>query len=335
MSNKETTLRKTNIFSSNIREIGLIFAILLLSVLVNVRSGGHFLTSENISDMLTETAVLAILSVGMMMVIITAGIDLSIGSTMALAGMAGTMFLKSNINTNPLIIVGISVLVGAVCGVVIGFFVSKIKILPMIVTLGMMYVYRGIAYLVSGGGWVLQKDMSKSFMSIATGKVFGINNLVVIALVIFIIGYYFLNFTRTGRQIYAVGNSPDSAKVSGINNDKILTLVYTLMGAIAGLAGILYVCKYAAAQGETASGYEMNVIAACVLGGVSISGGTGKVQGVLLGALMFGVLNNAMPMMNISPFWQEAIRGLIIIVSVILNVLIQRNVQYRALQRRV
>jgi rhamnose transport system permease protein len=154
------------------------------------------------------------------------------------------------------------------------------------------------------------------------------------ALVVYVIGYIFLNFIRTGRKIYAVGNSEESAQVSGIKTERILWLVYTIMGAIAGFAGILYVCKFGAAQGETAVGYEMNVIAASVLGGVSIAGGTGRVQGVLLGALLLGLLNNAMPLINISAFWQEAIRGLIILLSVMSNSLIQRNVEMKALRRR-
>lgn len=321
--------------NSNIRELALLLVIILISIFVNIRSGGSFLTLENINDMITETAVLAILSVGMMMVIITGGIDLSIGAVMALAAMTATTVLKNNLTMNPLLVILIAIVVGAFCGMVNGFFVSRTKILPIIATLGTMNVFRGTTYLVSGGGWVLQSDMSKSFMGIATGTTLGINNLVAIAIVVYILAYYFLNYMRKGRQIYAVGNSAESARVSGINVKNVYLLVYTLMGALAGLAGILYVCKYAAAQGETATGYEMNVIAAVVLGGVSISGGTGKVQGVLLGALMFGILNNALPLINVSPFWQQAIKGLVILVSIIINSMIQRNVTRKALQRRV
>lgn len=321
-------------FSSNIREISLILVILVIAVFVQVRSGGKFLLAENIADVFTETSILAILAVGMMMVIITTGIDLSIGAVMALAGMIGTVILKNNPGLSPLLVILIAVAVGLACGMLNGVLVAKLRVLPIIATLGMMNVYRGLTYLVGNGGWVLQGDMGSEFLSVATGSVFGINNLVVIALLIYIIGYYFLNYTKTGRQIYAVGNSEESARVSGIKTKKVLWTAYTIMGAIAGLAGILYVCKFAAAQGETATGYEMNVIAACVLGGVSIAGGTGRIQGVLLGALLLGILNNAMPLIQVSAFWQEAIRGLIILFSIITNALIQRNVQKKALQRR-
>lgn len=327
-------LKFKRFFSDNIREISLILVMIVISIFVQFRSGGNFFTGGNISDLLTETAILAILAVGMMMVIITAGIDLSIGAIMALAGMIGTTVLKENKGISPIIIVLIAVAIGIVCGMINGTLVSRFKILPIIATLGMMNIFRGLTYLVSKGSWVLQNDMPSSFLGIATGKVFGINNLVVMALVIYAIGYVFLNYLRTGRKIYAVGNSEESAEVSGIKTKRILWLAYTIMGAIAGFAGLLYVCKFGAAQGETAVGYEMNVIAACVLGGVSISGGTGKVQGVLLGALLLGLLNNAMPLINISAFWQEAIRGLIIVLSVMSNALIQRNVEMKALRRR-
>lgn len=285
-------------FSSNIREISLIIVMIALSVFIEIRSGGNFFTLENISDMFTETAVLAITAVGMMMVIITSGIDLSIGSIMALGAVA------------------------------------KLKILPIIATLGMMNIYRGLTYLVANGSWVKQQEMGTKFLSIATGKFLGINNLIVVAIVVYIIAAFFLNKTRTGRKIYAVGNSEESARVSGIKTDRTLIMVYTILGAVAGLGGILYVCKYGVAQGETCTGYEMNVIAACVLGGVSINGGTGRVQGVLLGAVLLGILNNAMPLIHVSSFWQEAIRGLIILLSIIANSLIQRNVEMKALRRR-
>ncbi len=321
-------------FSSNIREISLIIVIIAICIFVQVRSGGNFFTAENVSDLFTETAILSILAVGMMMVVVTGGIDLSIGAVMALSGMIGTTVLKGNQSIPPVVIILIAVAVGLVCGVVNGTLVSKFKILPIIATLGMMNVFRGLTYLVADGSWILQQDMGPKFLSVATGSVLGINNLVIIALVAYVIGYVFLNYTKSGRKIYAIGNSEESARVSGIKTDNVLIYTYAIMGAIAGLAGILYVCKFAAAQGETATGYEMNVIAACVLGGVSVTGGTGKIQGVFLGALLLGILNNAMPLIQVSTFWQEAIRGLIILVSIILNALIQRNVRMKALRRR-
>ncbi len=320
--------------SHNIREISVLGVLIILAIFVNFRSNGDFLTVKNISDMFVESSVLVILTMGMMMVILTGGIDLSVGSTMALSGMVSASVLKNNINTPPVLIVIIAIFVGLAAGSINGILISKFKILPIIATLGTMNAYRGLTYLISNGSWILQQDMSKSFMEIATGNVFGINNLILIAIVVVLCTYYFLGYVRTGRQIYAVGNSEESAAVSGINTKFTKFMVYALLGALAGLGGVLYICKYAAAQGETATGYELNVIAACVLGGVSISGGMGKVYGAVLGAILLGLLNNALPQLKISPFWQEAIRGIIILLSIIVNAVISRRVAKKALERR-
>ena len=270
-------------FSSNIREFSLIIVMIVISIFVQVRSGGNFFTAENISDMLAETAVLTRISTSRAPGV-TGGIDLSIGAVMALGAMVGTTLLKNNQSLPNIVIVLAAIGVGIVCGFINGTLVSKLKILPIIATLGMMNIFRGVTYLVANGSWVKQQEMGSNFLSLATGKFLGINNLIVIAVIVYIIAAFFTTQTRTGRKIYAVGNSEESARVSGIKTDRTLIMVYTILGAIAGLGGILYVCKYGVAQGETCTGYEMNVIAACVLGGVSINGGTGRVQGVLLGA---------------------------------------------------
>ena len=163
----------------------------------------------------------------------------------------------------------------------------------------------------------------------------GINNLIVFAIVIYVAFYYFINFTRTGRRIYAIGSSPEAAEIIGLPRKKIITLVYTLNGALAGLAGVLWVSRFASAQGDTAVGYELSVIAACVLGGVSVSGGRGKISGLILGVLLFGILANALPLIRVSPFWQQAIGGFVIMAAIIINVLIKRNNDRLALQKRV
>lgn len=320
--------------NQNIREFAVLLVIAFLAIFTNIRSGGNFFTPQNINDVLVESSVIIIMAMGMMMVIITSGIDLSVGAIMALSAMVGTTVLKNNLNMSPVLIILISMAVGMFAGFLNGALISYLKILPIIVTLGMMNVFRGSAYVVSKGSWILQQDMSKEFMNIGTGKIFGINYMVIISIIVVAITAYFLNYTRLGRQIYAVGNSEESAKISGINTKRVKLFVYSIMGLLAGLAGILYVCKYAAAQGETAKGYELNIIAACVLGGVSVSGGIGKVHGAVLGALLLGVLTNALPLLQVSPFWQEFVKGIIILISIISNVLISRKVKMKAIEGR-
>lgn len=330
-SYKEQTSLSVKI--AKFRELGLVGFILLLILFVQLRNPS-FLTLENINDLLTNTAILSILSLGMMLVIVTRGIDLSVGATLALAGMITALTTKDYPDLHPLLLILMGIVIGMICGTIIGGLVAKMKILPIIATLGMMNVFRGSTFTISGGKWVSADQMPAHFKAIATGDLFGINHLIVIAIIIYVIFYYFVNYTRTGRQIYAVGSNPDSAKVSGIQIDRILILVYIIMGGLAGLAGVLWVSKFASAQGDTASGYELTVIAACVLGGVNIAGGVGKISGVLLGSILIGILNNALPLLNVSPFWQMAIQALIILVAVIANALVKRGVARSNLMRR-
>lgn len=315
------------------RELGLLVFIGILSILIQMRNPSFF-TLENVNDMLTNTAILSILAVGMMLVIVTRGIDLSIGATLALSGMISALAVSAYKGLPPILVMLLGVLIGLVCGAVLGGLISRAGILPIIASLGMMNVFRGVTFITSGGKWVSANQMPESFKGIATGSVLGINTLIFIAIVIYAFFYYFINHTRTGRQIYAVGSNPEAARISGINSERVLLMVYAIMGALSGLAGVLWVSKYASAQGDTAMGYEMNVIAACVLGGVSIAGGSGKISGIILGSLLLGILNNALPLINVSPFWQQAIQGFIILAAVIINALVKRRVDRNNLMRR-
>ena len=333
MAEKVTEKVSLSASIARFREVGLLGFIILLSIVVQLRNSS-FLTLENLNDMITNTAILSILAIGMMLVIITGGIDLSIGATLALSGMIAALTVGAYPNLNPILAILLGILVGVVSGGILGVIISKGGVLPIIATLGMMYIFRGLTFMVSGVKWVSAHQMPASFKGIATGSFLGVNNLILIAVITYLAFFYFINHTRTGRQIYAVGSNPDSAKISGINHDRIIWLVYTLMGGISGLAGVLWVSKFASAQGDTASGYELTVIAACVLGGVNIAGGSGKISGLILGSVLIGILNNALPLINVSPFWQMGIQGSIILIAVVLNALVKRGVDLNALMRR-
>ncbi len=217
---------------------------------------------------------------------------------------------------------------------VTGLLVARFDVLPVIATLGMMNVVRGLTYVVSGGQWVSSYQMSANFKAIATGRTLGLNNLIMIAVVVYVVAGFFINHTRTGRRIYAIGSNPQAAEVSGIPKRRLIFLVYSIMGGLAGLAGVLWVARFASAQGNTAIGYELQVIAACILGGVSITGGVGRLSGLLLGTLMLGILANALPLINVSPFWQQGIQGFVVLAAVITNVMVRRNTERTALRRR-
>ncbi|MDR1898624.1 MAG: ABC transporter permease [Treponema sp.] len=316
------------------RELGLVVFIVVVVIVIQFRNR-EFLTVLNMRNLLNNTAILGILSVGMMMVLITGGIDLSIGATMALSGMVSALTVSAHPGTPTILLVFESVFIGAAAGMVIGILVARFSILPIIASLGLMNVIRGLTYLVSKGQWVSAYQMSSGFKNLATGSVLGINNLVFIAVIIYLVFYYWINYTRTGRRMYAVGSNPEAAEITGLPKKRIVFLAYVLMGALAGLGGILWVAKFASAQGDTAVGYEMNVIASCVLGGVSVSGGRGKVLGLVLGVILFGILANALPLVKVSPFWQQAIQGFVILAAIITNVLIKRNNDRAVLRRRV
>jgi rhamnose transport system permease protein len=327
-------MKRSSSYSESFRELGLLIFMVVLCAVFQLRNH-NFLTLSNIRDLLANTAILGILSVGMMMVLLTGGIDLSIGATIALSGMVSALTVTAIPTLSPVLSILEGMLVGMVAGALMGLLIARFNVLPIIATLGFMNIIRGVTYLVSKGAWVSSYQMSDGFKSISTGKVFGISNLIIIAVVIFLVFSYFINHVRTGRQIYAVGSNPAAADISGIPRRRIVWFVYTAMGTLAGLAGVLWVSKFASAQGDTAVGYELNVIAATVLGGVSISGGSGKVSGLILGTILFGILNNALPLINVSPFWQQAIQGVVILIAVLLNVLVKRNSQRLTLRKRV
>lgn len=315
------------------RDAGLLGFIVALSVVVQMLNPS-FLTLENLADMAKNTAILSILSVGMMLVIITRGIDLSIGATLALSGMVAASTVATWKDTHPLVAIALGIAIGLACGSIVGLLVARGRVLPIIASLGLMNIFRGITFLVSDGKWVSANQMPASFKWIALSSFLGINALIWVALVIYLLAWWFLNWNRMGRQIYAVGSNPESARVSGINIERTLYWVYTLMGGLSGLAGVLWVSKFASAQGDTAMGFELSVIAACVLGGVSIAGGSGKISGIVMGTLLLGILNNALPLVNVSPFWQTFIQGSIILVAVMINALVKRRAVRRTLQKR-
>jgi rhamnose transport system permease protein len=319
---------------SSFRELGLVFFIIVLSIAVQTRSH-EFFSFNNMSNLFTNAAILGILSVGMMMVLLTGGIDLSIGAVVAFSGMVCGLTVKAYPGIAIPVVMLEGAVVGAAIGLVNGILIARFSILPIIATLGIMNAIRGMTYIVSGGSWVSAYQMPSSFKNLATGKILEINNLIVIAIVVYVVFFFFINYSKTGRRIYAVGSNREAADIIGLPSIRIITLVYVLEGLLAGLSGVLWVSKFASAQGDTAMGYEMNVIASCVLGGIAVSGGRGRVAGLVLGVILFGILANALPLINVSPFWQQAIQGVVILAAIITNVMIKRNNDRVNLRRRV
>ncbi len=308
------------------REMSLVIVLIILCLFIQLRNPG-FLSGKVMVDMFKNYSVTMILALGMMGVLLIGGIDISIGSTLALSGMTMALLMRDGIITNTFAAILVSTLVGLICGAIVGMIISKGKVLPIIATLGFMNIYRGITYLVAKSQWVAAYQITEEFKKFAQSSslTFGLlNNMITIMLICYVIFFILMKWTRIGRKIYAVGSNPEAAQVSGIKINNIKLLVYSIMGTLCGLAGALWVSLYASAQGDMAKGAEMDVIAACVIGGVSLNGGRGSVAGVFLGSLTIAIIGKALPLIGISQFWQNGIKGAIILTAIILNVVTQR-----------
>ncbi len=298
------------------REAGISIFILILMVAVTVRAPS-FLTVDNFKDILLNISILTIVALAQTMVIITHGIDLSVSSMIGLVGMMVAFMVKQNPEMPVLLSVVLGMALGAVLGSFNGLIITYGNVPPIIATLGTLSVYRGLVFFYSQGTWINSFELPTAFKLLSKGTPLGLPNMVIIALIVAGLVYYFLNHTRTGRDIYAVGSNPEAAQYSGIRKQRIIFLVYLLSGLLSGLAAVLWVSRFESAQTNTALGVELQTVAASVVGGVSISGGVGTVPGVMLGALLLGIIQNALTLIRISPFWQLAAQGLLILIAVI------------------
>ena len=298
------------------REAGISTFILILVIAVTLRAPA-FLTVDNFRDILLNISILAIVALAQTMVILTHGIDLSVSSMIGLVGM----MVAFVVSENPQMPVILSVLLGMILGSVLGMFNGVVitfgNVPPIIATLGTLSIFRGLIFYYSQGTWINSFELPANFKQLSKGTPLGLPNMVIIAIIVAVIVYYFLNHTRTGREIFAVGSNEEAAKFAGIRKQRIVFLVYVLSGVLTGLAAVLWISRFESAQTNTGLGFELQTVAASVVGGVSISGGVGTVPGVLLGALLLGIIQNALTLIRISPFWQLAAQGFLILIAVI------------------
>ncbi|MCO5073579.1 MAG: ABC transporter permease [Rhizobiaceae bacterium] len=300
-------------------------AILLLGLLAIGAYQPVFLAWDNISDMLTETSVLFMMALAQMVVILTRGIDLSVAANLALSGMIAALVSQYFPETPLVLMIFAGVVTGLALGMINGAFVAFLSIPPIVMTLGTLAVFRGLIIIIAGGDQVNASEMGATFQAFPKEVILGLTTPVWIAIVVSILFFVFLNFTRAGRGLFAVGGNPVAARYCGIDQRKQELLAYSITGAVSGLCGYLWVARYGVAYSEIASGYELTVIAACVIGGVSIGGGVGSVAGTLLGALFLGIVMTALPVLQISPFWQMAISGAVILAAVVINARAERR----------
>jgi rhamnose transport system permease protein len=298
----------------------LAFTVLTLTLFIAVTLAfPGFAAPRNIAGLLDDTAILIMLALGQMLVILVRGIDLSIAANLALCGMLAALFDRAWPGAGVAPVLALTLAAGALLGAFNGLLVWKLRLPPIVVTLGTMSIYRGAIYLLSKGAWVNENEMSRAFLAFPRREFLGISLLAWLALALAIAFVVALRRTRVARDLYAAGGNPEAASYSGIDPGRMQFIAYTICGAIAGVCGYLWVARFAVAYTDIALGFELSVIAACLIGGVAIAGGVGSAVGVVLGCLFIGIIRSSLPLVGISAFWQMFINGLVILVAVLLS----------------
>ena len=297
-----------------LKNYGIIIAFVLICIMLSVTSP-VFLTTTNIINVIRQTSIYGIMAVGMTFIILTGGIDLSIGSIMAIAGAVCAGLLKEGHSIA--LVIPATLAVGILCGLTNGLVITVGKITPFVATLGMMSIARGFTLIYTKGYPI--SGFSPEFRFIGGGYLFGCPIPIVIFVAVVLIAYVVLAQTRVGRYTYAIGGNEDTVILSGINSGFYKTLVYVIAGASAALSALILTSRLNSAEPIAGLGYELDVIAAVVIGGTSLNGGRGSLFGTFIGALMIGVINNGMNLLDISPYFQLVVKGLIIIGAVLLD----------------
>lgn len=301
-------------------------AALLLMIVAMMLLSDNFMTADNVFNVLRQTSVNLCISVGMTLVILTGGIDLSVGSVLALsgavaAGMAHEGFAFTSMDSYVSFTFWgcclAAIVVGALFGAMNGTLVCHFKVQPFVATLGVMTICRGLTMLYTGGFPIT--GLGDGFEFMGTGWFLGIPMPVWVALVIAGLFAFFMKKSKTGRYIYAIGGNEKASLLSGIRVGKIVMLVYVIAGVLSAIAGVLVTARLDSAQPNAGVGYELDAIAAVVIGGASLSGGRGSIAGTVVGVLIIGVLNNGLVLIDVSPFWQQIVKGFVILLAVILD----------------
>ncbi len=306
-----------------LQRYGIFIALAVMCVTLAVISE-NFLSTRNILNVLRQTSINGILAIGMTFVILTRGIDLSVGSVVAFAGLVAaslaTTATTGMVGNGPypaLLAIAAGLVVGMACGAVSGVIVSRFHVPAFVATLGMLSAARGLALIYSGGRPI--PSLTDEFRWIGTGSVGGIPVPIFLLLGTFAAAHFVLTQTRFGRHIYAVGGNPHAAKVSGLPVRRIRFFVYVIAGGLAGLAGMVLAARTGSALPQAGIAYELDAIAAVVIGGTSLAGGVGRVTGTLIGALLIGVMNNGLDLMGVESYYQQVIKGILIVAAVMLD----------------
>ena len=290
-----------------------VYLVLVVIILFFTVTTDTFLTSKNILNICRQISMIGICSVGMTMVLLTGGIDISVGSIIALVGVVAAKLIgEAGMAIFPAMVIG--VVVGAICGLINGIMVAEFDVPALITTLAMQTMARGAAYILTSG--IPIYGLPEEIKTLGQGYFFKIPIPVIIMALIFLFGWWLLEQTRFGRYTYAIGGNQEVARLSGINVLKMKIFIYTLSGLFAGLSGVIMLSRINSGQPATSSGFEMDVITGAVLGGISVAGGEGKLVNVIAGVLIMGMLSNGMTLMNLDEYWQWVVKGIVLLLAV-------------------
>jgi rhamnose transport system permease protein len=315
---KEPAVHSRRSWTANVlkaRESGIVLALIVL-VAFTATQNSRFLSGQSIRDILLGTAILAVLAVGQAIVMITRNIDLSVGSVLGLSAFAVGTLMKDHPGLPVLAAILVGLVVGAVCGLLNGALVRFGQVPALVVTLGTLYAYRGVSYFWAGGQQINADKLPGSFLDFGTASVLGVPWLVLIAVLVLVAAGIVLRSYRAGRELYAMGSSPQAAQLAGIRVGRNTIAAFLVSGALAGLAGVLFAARFGTVDAAAGTGYELNVVAAAVVGGVAVFGGSGSVWGAGLGALLLTVIGSALAVLDINQFWQQAIVGALILLAI-------------------
>jgi len=301
---------------SVLQKIGPLIGLLLIVIIISIMSP-NFLTLNNLLNVLRQVSINALIAFGMTFVILTGGIDLSVGSILALTGAVTAGLMAGGMD--PLLAMFLGLLLGAVLGAINGVIIAKGKVAPFIATLATMTIYRGLTLVYTEGKPISGLGDSQAFQLLGKGYFFGIPVPVITMAITFGILYFILKKTTFGRRVYAVGGNEEASRLSGISVDRIKIYVYALTGMLAALAAMILTSRLNSAQPTAGNMFELDAIAAVVLGGTSLTGGRGWIVGTLIGALIIGVLNNGLNLIGVSSFFQQVVKGAVILVAVLLD----------------
>ncbi|KAF3306241.1 ribose ABC transporter permease [Carnobacterium sp. PL17GRE32] len=315
MNTNENVKRKFE-YKEILSKLGPLLALIVLIIFVSVLSPS-FLSLTNLMNLMRQVSTNALIAFGMTFVIITGGIDLSVGSTLALSSAIMAGMIVNGID--PLIAMTVSLIAGFVLGAVNGLLITKGKLVPFIATLATMTIYRGTTLVLTDGKPITGLDETFIFQFMGRGYFFGIPFPIVITLVVFALLFVLLHKMSFGRKTFAIGGNEKASFIAGVKSNKIKVFVYSISGVLASLAGIILTSRLNSAQPTAGESYEMDAIASVVLGGTSMSGGKGRIFGTLIGALIIGTLNNGLNLLGVSTFYQQIVKGIVIIIAVLID----------------